>query len=101
MARAMARGGEWARNLRGEAEVDDVAILHDVLLALEPDLAVIAAEGHRAPADQRVVADDFSADESPRDVGVDLAGREVRCRAPRDRPGAALVLPDREERDIA
>src|ERR1700687_5860814 len=94
-------GTEWARNLGGEAEVDDVAVLHDVLLALEPDFAVIAADGHRAPADQRVVADDLSTDESPRDVGVDFAGREMRCGAPRDRPGAALILPDGEERNIA
>ena len=85
----------------GEAEVDDVAVLDDVLLAFEPDFAVIAAGGHRAARDQRVVADDFGADEAARDVAVNLAGGELRRRAARDRPGPALVLADGEERDVA
>ena len=40
-------------------------------------------------ADERVVADDFRADESARDVAVDLAGRELRrtCRAESTRRG--------------
>ena len=84
-----------------EAEVDDVAVLHDVFLALEPHLAVVAARGHRSARDQRVVADDLRADEPARDVAVDLAGRELRRRAARDRPRAALVFADREERNVA
>src|SRR5207244_2121427 len=84
-----------------EAEVDDVAILHDVVLALEADLAVIAARGHRSARHQRIVADDFGADEAARDVAVDFACGELRGRPARDRPGAAFVLADREERDVA
>ena len=85
----------------GEAEVDDVAVLNDVLLALEPHFAVIAADGHRAACDQGVVADDFRTDEATGDVAVDFTGRQLRRRVARDRPGAALVLADSEERDVA
>ena len=35
------------------------------------------------------------------DVAVDFAGRELRGGAARNRPGAALVLADREERNVA
>ena len=75
-----------------EAEVDDVAVLDDVLLALEPHLAVIAAGGHRAARDERVVADDLGADEPARDVAVNLAGGELRraCRAESTRRGTRL-----------
>src|SRR5581483_562278 len=90
-----------ARTSRREAEVDDVAVFDDVVLAFEAHLAVIAAGGHRAARDQMVVADDFGADESPLDVAVDLAGGELRRRVTRNRPGAALVLADGEERDVA
>jgi hypothetical protein len=39
------------------AEVDDIAVLHDVVLAFETDLAVLAADVHRAARDERVVRD--------------------------------------------
>src|SRR6185295_11038240 len=87
--------------LSGEAEVDDVAVLDDVLLALEPHLAVLLARGHRAARHQVIVADDLGTDEAALDVAVDLAGGELRRRIARDRPGAALVLADGEERDVA
>ena len=48
-----------------------------------------------------IVADDLGADEAARDVAVDLAGRQLRRRAARNRPGAALVLADGEERNVA
>ena len=50
---------------------------------------------------ERVVADDLGADEAARDVAVDLAGRELGRRAARNRPGAALVFADGEERNVA
>ena len=51
---------------------------------------------------KRVVADDLGADEAARDVAVDLAGGvELRWRAAADRPGAAFVLADGEERNVA
>src|SRR6266480_4090980 len=86
---------------RGKSEVDDVSVLDHVLLAFEADLAVIAARGHGAARDQMIVPDDLCADESPRDVAVNLAGGQLRRRPARNRPGAALVLADREKRDVA
>jgi hypothetical protein len=69
-------------SLRRKPKIDDVAVLHDVLLALETDFAVIAACGHRAARNERIVGDDLSADESALDVAVNLARRELRaCRA--------------------
>ena len=46
-------------------------------------------------------ADHLRADEAARDVAVDLARGQLRRRAARDRPGAALVLAGGEERDVA
>ena len=62
---------------------------------------MIAAGGHRAASDQRVVGDDLRPDESSSDVAVDFARRQLRRRVARDRPGPALVLADREERNVA
>ena len=68
----------------GVAEVDDVAVLDDVFLAFEADLAVFAARRHRSARDERVVGDHFGADEAALDVGVDFAGRLLRRRAARE-----------------
>ena len=54
-------------------EVDDVAILHDVFLALAADLALSLGGCHGAQCLQIVKGDDFRADEAPLKVGVDLA----------------------------
>jgi hypothetical protein len=88
------RGGTTAG---GEAEVDDVSVLHDVFLAFQPDLAVIAAGGHRPARHQRVVAHYLGADDAAGDVAVDLAGSELRLNPARDRPGAAFVFANGEE----
>src|SRR5262245_63811295 len=85
---------ESVRRSCGEAEVDDVAVLNDVLLAFEPHFAVIAADGHRAARDQCVVADDFRTDEATGNVAVNLTGGHLRRRVAGDRPGAAFVLAD-------
>src|SRR5438094_10179690 len=73
---------QWCES-RGEAEVDNVAVLHDVVIAFEPDLTAIAASGHRAARDQRIVADHFRANEAPRDVAVNTAGGEMSGNVPR------------------
>src|SRR5262245_13203953 len=83
-----------------EPEVDDVAVLHEVIFAFEPHFAVIAAGRHRAARDEVIVADHFRPDESARDVAVNLARGELGRRAARYRPRAALVFADREERNI-
>src|SRR5262245_40613977 len=82
-----------------EAEVDDVAVLDDVVLALDAELADLAAARLAAELDEVAPVDDLGADEAALDVGVDLA-RGARGRgAARDRPGAALVGAGGEHRD--
>src|SRR4026207_891170 len=92
------RGRFWSCR---EAEVDDVAVLDDVLFAFQAHLAVVAPRGHRSAGDQMIVADDLRANESAGDVAVDLSGRDLRRRMAGNGPGAALVLAHREERDVA
>src|SRR2546422_4331970 len=91
-------GGEKARLYR-EAEVDDVAVLDDVVLALEPQLPRLAALGLAPEAHELVVGDHLGADEAALDVAVDLARRLEGRRAAADRPGPALVLAGGEEAD--
>src|SRR5207237_6836422 len=55
--------------------------------------SLIAARFHKLPKPDR-----FGADESPLKVGVDLACGVVRRVGAMHRPGAHLVLADREER---
>src|SRR6476659_2393342 len=83
-----------------KAEVDDVSVLNDVLLAFESDFAVLTARGHRAARDEGVVRHDFSSNESTRNITVNLSRCDLRRGQPRDRPGAALIFTNREERDV-
>src|SRR5215472_17310164 len=92
----------WTRAMSGsdvEADVQDVAVLDDVRLPLEPLLAVARALGVRARLDEVVPADHLAADEPPRDVGVDRRCRVERGPAAPHRPGARLLLTRGEERD--
>ena len=75
--------------LHGEPEVDDVAVLHDVVLALEPEFPGLAASGLAPEAYEVLVGDHLGADEAALDVAVDLARRLEGGRAAADRPGAA------------
>src|SRR5205807_7541926 len=84
-----------------EAEIDDVAVLHDVLLALEAHFTVVAARRHRPARNERVIGDDFRADETTGNVAVDFPGGKLRLRLARNRPGPALILADREKRNIS
>src|SRR5437899_7288207 len=79
-----------------ESEVADLAVPDDVVLALEPELA-LRAEVREGPADrhQLLVAVDLGTDEPARDVGVDHPGRVLGPCPVRDRPRPHLVLPDR------
>ena len=64
----------WFASLDVEQELDDVAVVHHVLLALG---ALQALGLHRrvvkAALGQGVVGDDLGPDEAPLKVGVDLA----------------------------
>src|SRR5581483_298565 len=51
-------------------DVHDVAVLHEVGLALQPVDAVLLGLLHRAEAAEVVVADDLGADEAAGQVGV-------------------------------
>jgi len=64
--------------LHGKPEVDDVAVAHDVVLALEAELPRLAALRLAAQADEVLVRDHLGADEAALDVAVDLAGRVER-----------------------
>src|SRR4051794_37737964 len=68
----------WGRCRRGdshvEAELHDVAVGHDVVLALHPHPARCLGGVHRPGLDQVVVGDDLGLDEAAPEVGVDDAG---------------------------
>ena len=84
-----------------EAEEDDVAVLHHVLLALAAHEALFLGGGHRAAGHQVVERDDLRADEAALKVAVDFAGGLRRFRTLRDRPCAHLGLAGREVGDQA
>ena len=69
--------------------MDDVAVLDDVVLALEPQLPRLAAPGLAPEPHEVLVGDHLGADEAALDVAVDLARRLEGGRAAADRPGAA------------
>src|SRR5687767_13105098 len=69
-----------------EAEVDHVAVAHDVLLALQPERPLLAAGGQRPRGHEVVEGHHLRADEPPLDVGVDGARRHLRLGAPADGP---------------
>src|ERR1044072_5512706 len=81
-----------------EAEVNHVAFLHDIGLALEAQLARFACALLAAPRDVLVVADDLGANEAALEVRVDRAGRLRRRRVALRRPGAHLFRAGRVER---
>src|SRR5579875_2864742 len=74
-----------------EEKLDDVALLHDVVLAFTPQQSGGAHRVKRTQARVIIVCNDFGADEAALDVGMDFAGR-LRCfRSAGDRPGARLL----------
>ena len=60
--------------LNVEQEVDDVAVLHDVVLALAADQALCLGGSHGAAGLHILKGNDLGADETPLEIGVDLAG---------------------------
>ena len=75
--------------LHVEQEIHDVAVVHDILLALAAQQALCLRIGQRAAGLEIVEGDDLGADEAALKVGMDLAGglRELQERA----DGAAAV----------
>src|SRR5262245_31311003 len=76
-----------------EPELDDVAVAHHVLLALDAHLAGGLGRGHRAGRHEVVVRHDLGLDEAALEVGVDDAGGLGGGRADRNHPGARLFGP--------
>src|SRR4051794_35338041 len=69
-----------------EAELDHVAVGHDVVLAFHPHLAGGTRGSHRAGRHQVVVGDDLGLDEAALEVRMDHTGRLWRRTALADRP---------------
>src|SRR6478736_7439336 len=64
----------WSNSfLWRELDGQHVAVVHQVVAALEAQRAAIARAGVATSFDERVPADDLGADEALLDVGVDLA----------------------------
>src|SRR5215472_10630235 len=93
---APARGDSEGFTISGshvEAEVRDVPVLHDVVLALDAHLPLGLELRFRAGRLEVLDAVDLSPDEAALDVAVDLAGGLARDGAAADGPCAALVRP--------
>src|ERR1043166_8607617 len=84
-----------------EPDLQAVAILHDVVPALEARAAALPGGRFRAGLEQPRARDDLGADESLRQVGVDLARGIHGAVALAERPRPHLVGTDGEERDEA
>src|SRR6185503_6024167 len=81
-----------------EADVQDVAVLDGVGLALEALLAVAGGVGVGAGGNEVVPADHLAADEAARDVGMDRPGGVERGASSAQRPRTRLLLASGEER---
>lgn len=75
----------------------NVAILNDIVLALDTELTGAAAGSLRLEFDEVIVFDDLSADEAFLEVGVDYAGGLGRFVAFVDCPGTAFIGAGGEE----
>src|SRR5271155_5061046 len=75
----------------------DVAVGHNVVLALEPHFARVARSRFAPAPHVVVVSDGFSADEAALEIGVDGARGLWRLGAARHRPGARLLRPGSEK----
>src|SRR5581483_9632102 len=84
-----------------EADLQDVAVLDLVVLALDAELPLFLGPGPRADREQLVPPDDLGPDEPPLEVGVDHAGALGGPGAGPERPGPALLVAGGEERPPA
>src|SRR5262245_30248444 len=93
---------EWtkfaARRLAGVPEQDDVALLDDVVLALEAYLSFFARGAEAAGGEQVVPADDFGADEAFFNVAVNGPGSFDGVRTLMDGPGPDFGFAGGEKR---
>ena len=70
-----AKGGARSLfSLHVEAEIDHVAVLDHVVLALAAQKALLLGGGHAAAGDHLTEIDGLRPDEAPLNIGVDLSG---------------------------
>ena len=81
------------------ADVQDVAILHDVVLTFQSERAFGARVGFRTRFEKLIPADGFGADEMLFQIGVNRAGRFLREGVGGNLPGAAFILAGGEKRN--
>src|ERR1019366_3699128 len=81
-----------------EAELHDVAVTHDVVLALHARLSGRPCRHHRLRFEQILEAHHFGLDEPLLEVGMDHTGSFGGRVADVDRPGSSLLGAGREER---
>src|SRR5579864_7399773 len=81
--------------------VQDVSILHDVVLALESQNSLCSGVGFGAGFQQLVPANGFCANEMLFQIGMDRPGSLDRARIHGNGPGAAFVFADSEKRHQA
>jgi hypothetical protein len=72
--------------------VDDIAVLHQVVLTLEPELSGFFAFGFTAIEDKLIVGYDLGSDKAAFDVAVNFSGSFLCHRPLGDRPGAHFVF---------
>src|SRR3954453_21733867 len=75
-----------------EADVEDVTVLDDIRLSLEPLSAGPRSLRVVSRRDEIVPAHHLAADEAARDIGVDRLSRVERGLATPERPGPCLLL---------
>ena len=68
------RGVDRGEGLDLEADVDDVAVVHDVVTAFEAELAGFLDLEVGAQFGEILIADDLGANEAPGDIAMDAAG---------------------------
>src|SRR5690606_36882458 len=90
----MLRNGSLGSDV--EAEVHDVTVLDDVVLAFQTPLARFLGTGFAVVLDEVVVADDLGADEALLEVGMDHARRLGGGSTDLDCPGTYFLDPGSE-----
>src|SRR4051812_18189587 len=95
---APSRSNQATGLLDVEAELDHVAVLHHVVLALDAQLADVARLRPRAELEELVPVHDLGLDEAALEVTVDDARALRRLPSGLERPRARLLLSGGEER---
>src|SRR5579875_323680 len=80
-----------------EADLEDIAVHHLVVLALDPQLARLPGRRPGPVGQQLVPVDHFGPDEAPLQVGVDHPGALGGLGTGPEGPGPALFLPGGEK----